>query len=222
MNKFFNVLLLVVFLPTMLVAIIVGFDIPLASLHTSGSSLMYRKELFLVLGAFLLIINIRRSSRRWVAMRLVNQLPRYKWNTVVSKERIKRVYLYNFLEALVFLSAGYGVYSLTEEAWMPFIGLALGALDGIIFAVYGAKTGKFRVGFTSKALLAADRDVVLIYFTGLRRVSFQQQTLFFDFKEEGMQFRFPIDLIPEEKRGQFFSELKDSVDEKRVYFSNNI
>ena len=206
----------------MLLAIFVGFDNPVPFLETTGENLAYKKEVFLVLGAFLLIINLRRSIRRWVGVKLVNQLSKYKWNTVVSKDRIKRIYSYNFLEALVMLSAGYGVFSLTEEAWMPFAGLAFGALDGIFFAIYGAKRSKFRVGLTSKALLAADRDVVIIYFLGLRRVSLQQQTLFFDFKEEGMQFRFPIDLIPEEKRNDFFMELRSCVDEKRVYFSNNI
>jgi hypothetical protein len=169
-----------------------------------------------------LLINLRRSIRRWVGVKLVNQLSKYKWNTVVSKDRIKRIYSYNFLEALVMLSAGYGVFSLTSYAWMPLVGLAFGALDGIFFSVYGANKNKFRVGLTSKALLAADRDVAIIYFLGLRKISLQQQTLFFDFKEEGMQFRFPIDLIPEEKRNDFFIELRNCVDEKKVYFSNNI
>lgn len=221
MNKFFNALLLIVFFPTMMLSIIVGFDIPLTSLHTSGANLTYSKELFLVLGVFLLLINVRRSIRRWVAMRLVNQLSKYKWNTVVSKERVNRVYVYNFLEALVLVSAGYGVYSLTSQAWMPFVGLAFGALDGIVFVIYGANAAKFRVGFTSKALLSGDRDVSLIYFKGLRRVSIQQQTIFFDFKDE-LQLRFPIDLIPQEKRDEFFQELKSCVDETRVYFPNNI
>lgn len=221
MNKFFNALLLIVFIPTMLLAIVVGFDIPLSFLHASGANLMYRQEAFLVLGVFILLINVRRSIRRWVAMRLVNQLSKYKWNTIVSGDRIKRVYMYNFLEALVFTSAGLGLYSLTDEAWMPLIGFVFGALDSVYFAIYGAKADKFRVGFTSKALLSGDRDVSIIYFKGLRRVSVQQQTIFFDFKDE-LQFRFPIDLIPQEKRHDFFQELKQSVDETKVYFQNNI
>lgn len=205
-----------------MLSIFVGFDNPVPFLETTGENLAYKKEIFLVLGTFLLLINLRRSIRRWVGVKLVNQLSKYKWNTVVSKDRIKRIYSYNFLEALVMLSLGYGVFSLTPYAWMPFVGLAFGALDGIFFAIYGAKKDRFRVGLTSKALLAADRDVVIIYFLGLRKISLQQQTLFFDFKEEGMQFRFPIDLIPEEKRNDFFVELRDCVDEKKVYFSNNI
>lgn len=206
----------------MLLAIFVGFDNPVPFLETSGENLEYKEEIFLVLGTILLLINVRRSIRRWVGMKLVNQLPKYKWNTVVSKDRVKRIYSYNFLEALVMLSAGYGVFSLTPYAWMPLVGLAFGALDGIFFVIYGTKKNRFRVGLTSKALLAADRDVAIIYFLGLRKISLQQQTLFFDFKEEGMQFRFPIDLIPEEKRNDFFVELRGCVDEKKVYFSNNI
>lgn len=205
----------------MLLAILVGFDIPLSFLHASGANLMYRQEAFLVLGVFILLINVRRSIRRWIAMRLVNQLSKYKWNTVVSSDRVKRVYMYNFLEAMVFICAGFGLYFLTGDAWMPLIGFLYGALDSIFFVIYGAQTDKFRVGFTSKALLAGDRDVSIIYFKGLRRVSVQQQTIFFDFKDE-LQFRFPIDLIPQEKRPDFFQELKQSVDESKVYFQNNI
>ncbi len=206
----------------MFLAIFVGFDNPVPFLNTSGENLPYKYEAFFVLGVFLLLVNIRRSIRRWVAMRLVNQLPKFKWNTVVSKDRIKRIFSYNFLEALVMLCAGYAVFTLTPLAWMVSVGLAFGAIDGIFFAIYGAKKDRFRVGLTSKALLAGDRDVVIIYFLGLRKISFQQKTLFFDFKEEGMQFRFPIDLIPEEKREEFFTELRNSVDQSKVYFSNNI
>lgn len=221
MNKFFNVLLLLVFFPTMGLAIIVGFDIPLIWLNISGANLMYQKEAFLVLGILLFLINIRRSIRRWVAIRLVNQLPKYRWNTVVSKNRIQRVYTYNFLEALIMLSVGIGVYQLTSEAWVPFVVLLIGALDGIFFAIYGASANKFRVGMTSKALLAGDRDVALIYFKGLRRVSVQQQTIFFDFKDN-LHLRFPLDLIPQEKHTEFFQELKNCVDETKVYFQNNL
>lgn len=221
MNKFFNALLFVIFIPTMLLTIVVGFDVPLSFIKTSGANLEYRKEALLVLGVFLLIVNIRRAIKRWVALRLVNQTSKFKWNSVVSKNRSNRVVLYNFLEALILFCAGYGLFAITEFAWMPFIGLAFGALDAIVFAIYGSSTHKFRAGITKKALVAGDRDVVLIYFKGLRRVSLQQQTLFFDFKDD-LQLRFPIDMVPEENRDSFFSELKNTVNKKLVYFSNNI
>lgn len=221
MNKFYNALLFVVFMPTLLLSIVVGFDTPLAILNTSGANLSYHKEALLLVGAFILIINLRRSIRRWIAMRLVNQLPKYKWNTLVSKERVQRIYAYNFLEAAVFTVAGMALFTLTNHAWLCLVGMVFGALDAIVFVIYGSKANKFRVGLTSKALLAADRDVSIIYFKGLRRVSIQQQTVFFDFKDE-LQHRFPLNLIPEDKREEFFHELKENTDESKVYFQNNI
>lgn len=222
MNKFYNVMLLAVFFPTMFLAIIVGLDVPIPPLHTTGAHLMFRKEAMLLFGACMLFLSFRRSSRRWVAMSLVNQHDRYSWNTIVSKERVARVKTYNFMEAIISIAIATGLYALTSEAWLPSVVLLLAAIDHIVFVLYGVSKDKFRVGMTSKALLAGDRDVVIIYFLGLRKISFQAKTVFFDFKEEGMQFRLPIDLIPEDKREEFFEQLKKTVDRDKVYISNNI
>ena len=221
MNKFYNALLFLIFIPTMIISIVVGFDTPVTLLRTSGANIPYNREALIALGLFILYIGIRRSTRRWVAMRLVNKTEKYKFNTVVTADRVKRVYVYNFLEAFIFICAGIGLYALTERAWMPALAFLLSAIDEIVHVIYGATQKKFRVGLTTKALLAGDRDVAIIYFKGLRKVSVQQQTIFFDFKEE-LQLRFPIDLIPEEKREEFFTELKACTDETKVYFQNNI
>jgi hypothetical protein len=222
MNKYFNVLVMLVFFPTMFLAFAVGFDTPLSFLHTTGSNIPYKHEAFIALGIVMLLINLRRSIRRWVALNMVNSLDKFKWNTIVSKERIKRVYTYNFLEAFVWIVLAYALYRLTPLTLMPAIGLLFGSIDAIIFAILGASLKKFRVGITSKALLAGDRDVTVIYFMGLRKVEYQQKTVFFTFKDKDLQFRLPIDMIPEEKRSEFFTVLRENVDEKKVYFSNNI
>lgn len=221
MNKFFNALLFVVLMPTMILGIFVGFDVPIPFLRTSGAELTYNKEAFFVLGIFILLINLRRSIRRWSAMRMVNQVSKFKWSTVVSKERVGRVYVYNFSEAFLMACAGLSLYLLSEDAWMPVIGLFLGAIDDIFFALFGAIGKKYRVGMTSKALLAGDRDVIVIYFLGLRKVSVHLQTVFFDFKDD-LQLSFPLDLIPAEKQKEFFQELKETVDKTKVYFSNDL
>ncbi|MCO5260297.1 MAG: hypothetical protein M9916_09155 [Crocinitomicaceae bacterium] len=221
MNKFFNALLFALFLPTLFLAILIGFDIPIPLLRTTGANLSYNKEALFVLGLLILVINLRRTIKRWSAMRLVNQVDKYKWSTLVTKERVKRVYVYNFSEAVIMALAGYSIYSLCSDAWMALIGFMFGAIDNVIFGIYGGATNKFRVGMTSKALLAGDRDVIVIYFKGLRRVTTHLQTVFFDFKDD-LQLSFPIDLIPDEKRQEFFQELKGVVDESKVYFQNDL
>jgi hypothetical protein len=62
----------------MILTIFVGFDLPIESLRTSGQQFPYRFEIFLALGLLFLIINIRRSIRRWMGMRLVNQVVKFK------------------------------------------------------------------------------------------------------------------------------------------------
>ncbi|HLU86210.1 MAG TPA: hypothetical protein VKZ44_00555 [Taishania sp.] len=221
MNKFYNALLFLLFVPTMLLAIIVGLDVPLPFLHTTGANLPYKNEAFIVLGIFMCLTNVRRSMRRWIAMKLVNQIEKYTWNSVVSKERIKRVLLYNYLEAFIMFFSALGLYFLADEAIVPAIVLFVSSIDEVFFAIYGKAANKFRLGFTSKALLAGDRDVTVIYFKGLRRVSIHQQTLYFDFKDD-LHMRFPIDLIPVESREDFFKSFISNIDESIVYIENNI
>jgi len=221
MNKFINLLLLFFGFPTMLFTIIVGFDLPLTFLNTSGAQMEYRFEVFLSLGLILLVINLRRGVRRWMGMRLVNQVSKFKWNSTMSKERVKRVNVYNMLEALVMISFGLGLYSVTPEAWMPLVAMIFGAVDSIFFAIYGSSKNKFRYGLTSKALILADRDVIVIYFNGLRKVSQQQQSIYFDFIKD-LQLSFPIDCVKEEEQELFFKTLKETLNPDKVYFSKKL
>lgn len=221
MNKFINLLLLFFGFPTMLIAIIVGFDIPLTFIHTYGGEMPYRFEIFLGLGLILFIINLRRSIRRWMGMYLINQTRKFKWNAEMSKKRINRANVYSFLEGLIMFVFGYGLYTVTNEAWMPFAALAFGTVDNIVFSVYGTIKKKFRVGITAKALMVSDRDVIIIYFNGLRSVSQQQQSIYFDYVKD-LQLSFPDDCVKEEDKAEFFKELKANFNPDKVYFSSKL
>ena len=221
MNKFINLLLLFIGFPTMFLAIIVGFDIPLTFINTYGGEMPYRFEIFLGLGLLLLIINLRRSIRRWMGIFLVNKSEKFVWSATMSKARIQRANVYSFLEGLIMFIFGYGLFTVTNDAWMPFVGLAFGTVDNIVFSVYGTVKNKFKVGLTSKALMVADRDVILIYFNGLRSVSRQQQSIYFDFIKD-LQLSFPVDCIKEEDQAIFFKELKANFNPDKVYFSNKM
>lgn len=218
MNKFINSVLLFILFPTMLIAIYVGLDLPLAFLKVSGRNLPYKDELFLGIGLFVLMINVRRSVRRWVGMKIVNKKGKFKWNVPVSKERKKRVSTYLLLEAIVMLFAGGALYVVCKDAWMPAIGFAYVAFDNIIFSIVGIKRNAFRLGLSKKALVVSDRDVILMYFSGLQKVSVQQDSIFFDYAK-GLQLSFPADCIPNDRKDEFFDELENLLDRDKVYFS---
>lgn len=218
MNRFFNALLLFFLFPTMAVTIYVGFDLPIEFLRVSGSALPYRQEFFLALGLILFIINLRRTIRRWMGMHIVNQLKKFKWNAEVTQERKQRVIVYNLLEALVLGSVGYGLFIVSPEAWFPALALVFGTLDNIVFTIIGVSGKKYRAGVTGKAVILADRDVQLIYFSGLRKVSIHQQSIYFDYIK-GLQMDIPLDSIPENELPAFFEAIESNIDRDKVFFS---
>ena len=217
MNSFINLILLVVSLPTLLLSVFVGFDLPIDVLHTTGKRLPYRTEVYLILALILLIIGLRRSIRRWMGVGMVKQHTKFVWNQPISLERKRRVFVYNSLEALVFLSLFTAHMFLSEVAIFVSLTYLILALDSILFLVVNAK--QFRVGLSSKAILVADREVILIYLNGLRKVSISQQTIYFDYLEE-LQLSFPLDCIEPSQKSAFFEALEGQIDRDRVLFQH--
>ena len=220
MNKSINILLGLLLFPTMALAIFVGFDLPIEMIKISGNNLPYKDYIFLGLGLLILIVIIRRSVRRWMGMRIVNQVKKFKWNAEVSAERKSRVRVYLLLEAMVMTAVGIALYLVCETALAPGIAFLVGALDNILFAIAG-RNGKYRVGISSKAVIVADREVILLYFTGLRKISAHQQTTYFDYIK-GLQLSFPTDCIQQEEREEFLKVLEEQIDPNRVFFSKTM
>jgi hypothetical protein len=216
MNKFINATLFFVFIPTMAFTIIVGFDLPLESFGTSGAQLEIREEVFLGFGILIFLINLRRSMRRWMGLRIVNQLNKFKWNVPVSGDRKKRVQVYTYMEVFVFCTLAYGLYWVSKEAWIPSSAFLFGAVDGFLFSAIGSNKKRFRIGVTSKAIVSGDRDVVLVYFQGLRKISIHQDTIYFDYIKK-LQLSIPLDCISVSDRENFFKIIEDQVDLNRVF-----
>jgi hypothetical protein len=114
-------------------------------------------------------------------------------------------------------SLAIGLYVINPETIIPAVVFALFSLDSIVFVFLGKD--KFRVGLSSKAIFVADREIILIYFTGLRKITVHQQTIFFDYIND-LQLTFPLNCIREENRPSFFESLDNTVDKDRVFMDN--
>lgn len=215
MNRVVNVLLLFLLIPTLLFCIYVGFDMPISFLRMTGQNLPFRFEIFLTIGLFFMVVILRKSFRRWMGIRIVCKVTKFKWNQPVSKDRKSRVRTYLLLETAVMAFSGVALYSITEEALFPALAFLIGALDNLLIALVSKS---YRVGLSSKALIVADREVVVMYFTGLRKVSVHQQTVFFDYIKS-LQLSFPLDCIQEDARDAFFEVLEEQIDRDKVFFS---
>lgn len=205
------------FLPVLLLTIFVGFDLTISFLNTSGARLPYKEYIFLGIGVFILIVNLRRTIRRWMGVSIVSKTTKFLWSTDISKERKQRVVTYTLLEGFVFLAAGLGLYFISEDAWAPALAYSFCFVDNVIFLIL--TRNKHRVALSSKALIVADREVKLLYFTGLRKISIMQQSVYFDYIE-GLQLDFPTDCIGEEKQQEFFDAIEKVIDTDRVFISH--
>jgi hypothetical protein len=219
MNSFINILLLLVSLVTLFFSIFVRFDLPLEMFRTTAAQLPYRFEIFLGLGIMLLLISVRRTIRRWMGIRMVNQTEKFKWSGKISGSRRQRVIVYTIIESVIVCLIGMSFIILTKEAWFSAVVMVFFGFEGLIYLLINAKN-KFRVGLSSKAILAVDREVILLYMEGLRKVSVSQQTIYFDYIQE-LQLSFPIDCIEESRRSEFFENLKQSVNQEKVLFRIN-
>jgi hypothetical protein len=217
MNSFINLLLLVLSLPALLFSVFVGFDLPIDFLNTTGKRLTFSTEVYLGLGLLLLIIGLRRSIRRWMGVAMVKQVGKFVWNAPISKTRRLRVFVYNSIEGVVFLSLAFAHWFLTPAALFVLLVYLILALDSFLFILLNQTN--FRVGLSSKAILVADREVLLIYLNGLRKVSVSQQTVYFDYSEN-LQLSFPLDCIEEQQKANFFAALEAQIDRDRVLFQH--
>ncbi|MNU77114.1 hypothetical protein D3C71_666810 [compost metagenome] len=214
MNRSINILLLFFSFPAFAFIICVAFDIRF--LNIAIAELPFRFHIFVGVATLLLLLIIRRSVSRWVGVSMTRKPERFLWSTPVSAERKKQVRLFLILEAIIALFSMMTALLLTQESWPIAAVYGLMVLDQLIFLVLAQSW--FRVGITHKAVVVADRELRVLYFSGLRRVETHQQTLYFEYIED-LQLSFPINCIPEGKYDEFRVVLEERVNRDRVFFS---
>jgi hypothetical protein len=153
-----------------------------------------------------------------MGVRMTKQTKKFHWNSEISQTRKQRVIVYTLLEAAVLLSLALGYYFLTPDAWFPALVMLVFSIESIVFLLICSRK-LFRIGLSSKAILVADREVILIYLAGLRQVSISQQTVYFDYTND-LQLSFPTDCLLAEEKDLFFENLSSLVDKNKVLFRN--
>lgn len=200
--------------------IVVGFDITIEFFRTSGKFIPYQKTVFASFAGLFFLMGIRRSSKRWSGVRMVNQIAKYQWNEPVDKQRVTQVNMYLIIEAILHMMVSFVFLLLTPKSiWIACVFFALG-LDHLFFCIIGNVKKLWRVGVTNKAVVVADRDFKVLYFSGLRKVSVHQQSIFFDYIKE-LQLSFPTQCIKPENRQSFVTKLEEKVDRDKVFFSES-
>ncbi|HLW40701.1 MAG TPA: hypothetical protein VKX31_09925 [Brumimicrobium sp.] len=179
---------------------------------------LHKEYVFGFTALFIFLLNARRSYKKWTGMAVVNKTNRFLFNTPISKDRKKTVILYNTLEIFTFLILGIGFVLLSLDATIITLVFFLVITDMGINFFLGINSKKYRIGMTKKAIVTADREVLPIYFKGLKRITKQGIRLYFEYVND-LVLDINIESIPPEKQEEFINLLRETVDEKKVYFS---
>jgi hypothetical protein len=163
-----------------------------------------------------LLLIIRRSAQRWVGVGMTRKPERFVWCVEIGKERKRQVRLYLMIEGIVAAVFAYATYVLTPDAWPLTLVYSLMCLDQLLFLLVAPSW--FRVGISHKAVVVADREIRVLYFSGLRRVESHQQTVYFEYIED-LQLFFPTNCIPEGSYAAFRDAMTTRVNRDKVFFS---
>lgn len=216
MNRSVNILLLVISFPALFFTIYVSFDIKIFSAETVEQESLYIQYVFMGLGALLFLVVARRSVQRWVGVGMLRKPERFSWSAPIGKERKKQVRLFFMIEIVVAFAFTLVCYILTPQSWPLQIAYGVLFLDQLIF--FFVANSWYRIGITDKALLVADREINVMYFSGLRRIEIHQQTIYFEYIED-LQLFFPANCVEEGDYVEFRTALESKLNRDKVFFS---
>jgi hypothetical protein len=218
MNRLANSWLLITAILVFPFALAIGYNIDysLFGLQVQGIEFEYKELVFGIAAGIAFLFGALKATRRWMGLRIVAQKKKFIYSDVISSERKKRISLYGILE-IVFLLL-FASYYATLSEYSLYLGLVyfIIAFEHILHLVLGLGKNLYRIGLTKKALVAVDRESRVLFFSGLRKISKHQQTLYFDYKNE-LVLHIPMNIIPNEE--EFVRELRKVVNPDKVFFA---
>lgn len=220
MNRIYNTWIFIISLLTLPFAFAVGLNevFGIFGMKIHGEEFAYKNQVFGISAGLIFLIGAMRSSRKWSGIKIANQVHRFQLNTVISQDRKQRVILNNSIEIFGFFLFGLVFIIFSKDAVYISLIFLIFIVDAVINTLRGIIWKKYRVGITRKALISVDREVIAIYFKGLKRVSIQKDLLFFEYIND-LVLDFPLSNIPPEKQEEFMALLRKNIDDKKVYFS---
>ena len=151
-------------------------------------------------------------------MHIVNKTTRFSWNEVVSNDRKQRIIVYTLLEVLIMSSLASALYFIMGSNRIPGIILYAFSLESLIFLLVGLQN-KFRVGISSRAVIVADREVTVVYFSGLQKITIGNESIYFDYIKD-LQLSFPTDCIDSQLLDSFKTGVREMIDKDKVLIRN--
>lgn len=219
MSKFFNQWIFLVTVLTIPIALAVGLnqDFHVFGFRIPGEEFVYKDLFFGIAAGLIFLLGALKASKKWTGLFIVRQKERFQFSTPISSARKKRVLLYNSIE-LLFFAVFASFFFLTDSTWVVAGVFVILFIETLANTFFGINKEAYRVGMTKKAVLRADREVTLVYFKGLEKITKHQQTLYFEYVND-LVLHMPLDVIPDDQKDSFYKALREQANPDQVFYS---
>lgn len=176
----------------------------------------YKEQICGGLALLILLLGVLRIKRKWQGAADMKNFKRFHFDRPISKSAKNLALLYAIGEGvfMLILMAFLANLMRTSSVYvLPMLLIILALfVEAIIFTfkIYGGGES-FRIGIDKKAVAYFNREMHILYFTGLRRIEMHQDMINFQYKED-LNLLLPIELIDKKDRLAFREALIKTIE----------
>jgi len=190
------------------------------------NQIKFLKEICYGIIVVIALLALLRIQRRWVGIKDIKSFKKFIYKTPLSKKAKTLALVFSVME-IIFLSFFIAIYfkELSHDVdflLLPIIiVLLIIVLEIILFTTIALKSKNIMIMGVNQNLIAFfDREIHIVYFDGLQRISIYQNRLHFKYKLDLNVF-VEIDYIPKENLLEFKKHLEQVLLAKNVFIDDS-
>ena len=190
------------------------------------NQIKFLKEICYGIIVVITLLALLRIQRRWVGIKDIKSFKKFIYKTPLSKKAKTLALVFSVME-IIFLSFFIAIYfkELSHDVdflLLPIIiVLLIIVLEIILFTTIALKSKNIMIMGVNQNLIAFfDREIHIVYFDGLQRISIYQNRLHFKYKLDLNVF-VEIDYIPKENLLEFKKHLEQVLLAKNVFIDDS-
>jgi len=224
MNKVINIFSLVLLFLFSFLAIGNYEDIGISVYEIND--IKYLKEICFGLIVVIGLFGLLRIQRRWTGIKDIKSFKKFVYKTPLSKKAKALMAMFSVME-IIFLSFFIGLFikelhlDINNYLTPMIVALLMIIAEIIIFTIYVFKSKNVLImGVNTNLIAFFDREIHIVYFDGLQRISVYQNRLHFKYKLDLNVF-VELDYIPQENLLEFKQNLENVLLKKDVFIDNS-
>lgn len=198
MNKVINVfsgLILAIFCAFVMAVV---YDLTISTNFTL-KGMPYKQEIAYGFTLIILLLGVLRIVRKWQGAKDMTNFNKFTFVRPIATSAKNLSLIYALIEVVfmgILIYFLYRISALDLSLVFPMlIVISFLLLEGIIFAYRIGKGGKaFRIGINKNVVAYFNREMHLMYFTGLKRVEMHQDMINFQYKDD-LNILMPLDVL---------------------------